>query len=143
MRMDGLRSRVGGALIVVVVVVDELDEADEDPASDDGSRSLGRVFDFVFSFLELGLGGGLCSNFAALFTGVPPLSFSSSLSPKSKILVKFNPTFGELLKRFTSSAGLGVANVSPVAVSTTPFIADGIKSLFAERPIGVARDGKE
>lgn len=66
---------------------------------------------------------------------------SSSSSPKSKIFAKFNPTLGESLNKLANSAGVGVARISPVAVRTTPFIAEGMQSLFAGRVTGVARDG--
>lgn len=57
-----------------------------------------------------------------------------------KIFAKFKPTFGDESKSFASSGGAGVASVSPVAVRTTPFIAEGKKSLGVGRCIGVSRE---
>jgi hypothetical protein len=45
---------------------------------------------------------------------------------KVKDLPKISPTFGERLNKLTSSAGEGVARISPVEVRTTPFIAEGM-----------------
>ena len=68
---------------------------------------------------------GFLSIVPAFSVGVPSWSPPS----KSKILAKFNPTFGEHLERFASSACEGVARVSPVDVKTTPFMAEGTKSV--------------
>lgn len=133
-RIDGLRRRVGGAVVeagCAVAVADD-DEVDDPLSDDDGTSSASLLCarsPFSFSFRRLGLGGGLQPS------SLPSLS-------KSKIFAKFNPTLGELVKSVASSDGAGVANVSPVAVSTTPFIADGIKSSFWKRVTGVATDGK-
>ena len=118
--MEGLRSRVGGAVADV--------EAD-DPGSDTAVPLSFDRLEISLSFLEVGLGGGLwCSTVDGTPAGLPLRlsSSSSSPSPKSKILAKLSPTLGELLNRLANSAGVGVASISPVAVRTTPFIADGM-----------------
>lgn len=112
-RIEGRRRRVGGAV--------------DDPGSDiEPLLSFGRP-NFSLSFLALGLGGGVrCSLRAGTPAGVPLSSSSSSPSSKSNIFAKFSPTLGELLNNLANSAGVGVARVSPVAVRTTPFMADGM-----------------
>lgn len=122
--IDGRRSRVGGGS--AFVLTEPASELEPSPFS---FERLSR------SFLELGLGGGLCGS-SSLFSFSP--SSSSSASSKSKILAKFKPTLGEALNRFTSSAGVGVARVSPVSVRTTPFIAEGMKLVYAGRVMGVS-----
>ena len=130
-RMDGLRIRVvtvgadAGWIGVAMVVVDV--EGPEEPGSSFSlSLSLSRSFSFSFSlslsFLELGLGGGLCATSARRWSWR-----TTRLSPssKSKILAKLSPTLGEESNSLESSIGAGVDSVSPVAVSTTPFMADG------------------
>ena len=121
--IEGRRSRVGGGAFVLAEPASELEPS---PFS---FERLSR------SFLEVGLGGGLCVS-SSFFSFSP--SSSSSASSKSKILAKFKPTFGEALNRFTTSAGVGVARVSPVSVRTTPFIAEGMKLVYAGRVMGVS-----
>ena len=70
----------------------------------------------VSTFRIDGLGGGP----SVSVSDSPPSPAPSSLSSKSKILAKFKATFGDFAKRF----GIGVARGSPVAVSTTPFMAE-------------------
>lgn len=143
-RIEGLRSLVGGAVV-------DVEAEDDDSGSDDfRSRSCPLTLPpFSLTFLVLGLGGGLRSRSAFTLTlelcavlGVWSSSSSSSPSSKSKIFVKLSPTLGELLKSFANSAGVGVARVSPVAVRTTPFIAEGMYVLGTGRVTGVAIDGK-
>jgi len=130
-RIEGLRILVGGggARPAEVAPVEDEDEEEDEVSSL-------SPFDFScvrsLSFLTLGLGGGLSKS---LF--IPPFLLAL-LSSKSKIFPKFSPTFGDLLKSLTSSAGEGVARISPVVVRTTPFIAEGIKSEGRARVTGVS-----
>lgn len=97
-RIDGRRKRDGGAV--------------EDCA---GACCVGVESDFRTE----GDGGSSAS------VSSSPSDPSSECSSKSNIFAKLSPTFGELTKRLANSAGEGVATVSPVAVKTTPFIAEG------------------
>lgn len=101
-RIEGRRNRDGGATT---------DNDCCDWIIDDGGSAFARIE---------GDGGGPSAS-ESKSPSSPALSPSS---PKSKILAKFKPTFGELTNKFASSAGVGVANASPVAVKMTPFIAD-------------------
>ena len=151
-RIEGRRRRVGGALdvvVVVVVTVTAADDDDEDVESEEApserERCPSRLLHFALLFLELGLGGGLSSRVGSIFTGVLgllPSSSSSSPDSKSNIFPKFKPTLGELSNSFATSVGVGVARLSPVAVRTTPFIADGTNSGFGGRVRGV-KSGRE
>lgn len=120
----------------VIVEEDPEPEEVEDPVSDNSVLSLSLSFSFrSCSFLALGLGGGLSASSDSVLSVLNLLSFLSPLSPllrvpgsrgsDSKILVKPSPTRGLWLKSFASSVGDGVARVSPVAVRTTPFMAEG------------------
>lgn len=106
LRIDGLRKRVGGAVVDVGEgsLVVELDPWLES--------------ELCRSRFE-GEGGNVSSS------GSPSSSASDS---KSNILAKSSPTFGELTKRLASSVGVGVASGCPVWVRMTPFIAEGIHS---------------
>jgi hypothetical protein len=103
-RMEGRRRRVGGT------------PADESRCCIDFDS------DFARSRIE-GEGGGPSTSDSS-----SPRSDPSSPSPflfsKSNIFAKFKPTLGEFTNKFVSSAGVGVVRVSPVAVKTTPFIAE-------------------
>jgi len=123
-RIEGRRSRVGWAV-----------EPWPNPETDDNVADSGvESPSFRGRSLFDGLGGGLSPS--------SPLSYLSLPSPSgSNIFAKFRPTFGELLNRFASSACVGVARDSPVAVRTTPFIAEGMGLLYG-RVIGVEMSGK-
>lgn len=126
LRMEGRRRRVGGADDEDASVgLDEADGIAIFGSSRDPVRSL--------SLRILGLGGGLSP-------ASPPCSCSSP--SKSNILQKFSPTLGELSNSFVSCGGAGVASVSPVAVRTTPFIAETMTSSKCWRVAGVVRVGK-
>ena len=127
--IDDLRNLVVGCAVVGsefdtdVPVLEEVEEAELETRL---SRS--------FSFLELGLGGGLTASLS-----LPEISgpcISSTL--KSNILAKFSPTLGVPLKMLANSVGVGVSSVSPVEVRMTPFIADGARSLNMARDPGVS-----
>jgi len=60
-------------------------------------------------------------------------------SSKSKIFAKLRPTFGDESNNLVNSVGAGVARVSPVAVRTTPFMAEGRKATDVGRTTGVSR----
>ena len=60
-RIEGRRNRVGGAVGLTSVAVDDPEEPDEDVEDSDGS-SLSFFCSFSFVFLELGLGGGLLAS---------------------------------------------------------------------------------
>ena len=62
-----------------------------------------------------------------------------SPSSKSKIFAKLSPTFGDESNSLVNSVGAGVARVSPVAVSTTPFMAEGKNAACVGRTVGVSR----
>lgn len=145
-RIEGRRRRVGGALdaiVVTVTAVDDDEDAESEEAPSEEECCPSRLLPFALFFLELGLGGGLSSRVGSIFTGMPVLSSpSSSPDSKSNIFPKFKPTLGELLNNLATSVGVGVARLSPVAVRTTPFIADGANSGFGGRVRGVKR-GRE
>lgn len=65
------------------------------------------------------LGGGL----AARLTSFSILVLAAIDLLKVEDLAEFNPTFGERLNKLTSSAGEGVASISPVEA---PFMAEAI-----------------
>jgi len=103
-RIEGRRRRVGGTPL------------------DESRCCVDFDSDFTRSRIE-GEGGGPSASDSSSARSDP-----SSPSPppfsKSNIFVKFKPTLGELMNRFVSSAGVGVARASPVVVKTTPFIAE-------------------
>ena len=76
-----------------------------------------------------GVGGGFgvsdgASDVSSSRTGSSALGVSSSSGDSSKIFSKLSPTFGVDTNRFANCVGAGVVRVSPVDVSTTPFMAD-------------------
>lgn len=141
-RIEGFLSLVGGPLLLELetccctVLVDDADadpaEDVDDPVSDNSALS----FSFSFhsrSFLTVGLGGGESTSSDSVSV-LAVLSLLSSLNgpsrglssrSDSRIFVKPSPTRGLWLNKLTSSLGVGVTSVSPVAVRTTPFIAEG------------------
>lgn len=76
-----------------------------------------------------GVGGGFgvsdgASDVSSSRTGSSALGVSSSSGDSSKIFSKLSPTFGVETNKFTNCVGAGVVRVSPVEVSTTPFMAE-------------------
>ena len=124
-RVEGRRILVGGGAATVSCCFRGFAEPvlDEDVETSDDASSLSLSLSLVFSPSSLELGDELAPPFSSRCWA----SFSQlSPSSKSKIFPKFSPTLGERLNRLTSSAGEGVASISPVVVRTTPFIAEGI-----------------
>lgn len=108
-RIEGLRRRVAGA---AAKVADEELELDEEELLDS------RCVETGSALCIKGEGGGPSASDS------PSSPKPSPPSSKSNIFAKLSPSLGELAKMFVISPGAGVASVSPVAVRTTPFIAD-------------------
>jgi len=103
-QIEGQRRRVGGTLL------------------DESRCCVDFNSDFARSRIEGEGGRSLASDLSSARSD--PSSPPSSPFSKSNIFVKFKPTLGELMNKFVSSAGVGVARASPVVVKTTPFIAE-------------------
>ena len=76
-----------------------------------------------------GVGGGFgvsdgASDVSSSRTGSSAFGVSSSSGDSSKIFSKLSPTLGVDTNKFPNCVGAGVVRVSPVDVSTTPFMAE-------------------